>query len=148
MVPLRNCYLQFVSALFDSMNCDIHDNQLMAQSVDILFLTSLRKNPPKKRKKAYCSDVGGDFANKIDEGISDYYFYYQDGNDAGGFSSSSTVGGSDVTIAKMQKHFATAIFEAIEDRINEVLLLPLASAVVMPLPFQSSPVILHFQSLT
>ena len=51
MVPLRNCYLQFVSALFDSMNCDIHDNQLMAQSVDILFLTSLRKNPPKREKK-------------------------------------------------------------------------------------------------
>ena len=120
----------------------------MAQSEDILFLISLRKIPSQKREKAYCSDVGGDFANKIDEGISDYYFYYQDGNDAGGFSSSSTVGGSDVTIAKMQKHFATAIFEAIEDRINEVLLLPLASAVVMPLPFQSSPVILHFQSLT
>ena len=60
MVPLRNCYIQFVSALFDTINCDafqssigyFYDNQLMAQSEDILFLTSLRKiPPPKKREK-------------------------------------------------------------------------------------------------
>ena len=31
----------------------------------------------------------------------------------------------------MQKHFATAIFEAIEDRINEVLLLPLGQTFIL-----------------